>query len=429
MALAALGCLALSLLALPAAADPVHLDDTTSTADDSTAKKYPELIEAQKKFQAQDFDGALEVLRAAVKTHPELSHPRVILATFFFAANRVPAGRQALEKAVQDAPDDPEAYLMMGEIALREGQWTEAGLLFDKAAPLAAAYKGDAERTKKMQIRVQAGQATVAEAREQWEPAQKYLQAWVKLDPKSGAAHHRLGRALFHTDQKAAYTELQTAAKMDAKSPSAEVTVAKLFQLKANNETTEAQKKVNRDYADKWMQSAVTQSPKDLKVRLEVGQWLWENGRYADAKKQADEALKLDPNSLEALLLSGLVSRYSKDYGAAAEYFQRAYNQSPSNVAAGAQLALSLVEQNDEAKKRKALEYIDSLMKQNPRSAEIAAAAGWICYRLGRLDDAERLLQAAANSGSVNLDTLYIMAKLSADRGNLNQAKQLLQAR
>jgi tetratricopeptide (TPR) repeat protein len=73
------------------------------------------------------------------------------------------------------------------------------------------------------------------------------------------------------------------------------------------------------------------------------------------------------------------------------------------------------------------LELIESLMKQNPRSGEIAAAVGWIYYRLGRLDDAERYLQAAASSGGVSLDILYIMAKLSADRGKLDQAKQLLQ--
>jgi Tfp pilus assembly protein PilF len=417
----AVGCLSLVSLALAcltsAAADPVHLDDNPAAAADSLQKKYPELLEAQKKFQQQDFDGALEILKTAANAHAELSNPRVILATLFFATNRLPAGRAALEKAVLEMPDDPEPYLLFGELALRESQVTDAGLLFDKAAPLAAAFKGDPERTKKLQIRAEAGQAAVAEMREQWETAQKHLQAWLKLDPKSAIAQFRLGRALFGTDQRAAYTALQAAAKLDSKVPSPEVTMAKLFQQKKD-----------KDSAEKWMKSAVGQAPKDLKVRVEVGQWLWENGRFAEAKKEADEALKLDSTSVDALLLAGLVARFSKDYAGATQFLEKASLLSPGNQLVASQLALALIEQADEGKKQRALKLAESNMQQNQKSSDAAATLGWIYYRLGRLDDAERFLNGAAQAGNISLDTAYFLAKLSADRGKLDQAKALLQS-
>lgn len=417
LVLASLVTVAVAYQAKQAAADPVRLDETPAQANETLEKKYPELVEAQKKFQAQDFDGALEILKNAAKAHPELSNPRVILANLFFATNRLPAGRAALEKAVMETPEDPEAYLLFGELALRESQVTDAGLLFDKATPLTASFKGDPERVKKLQIRAQAGQTAVAEMREQWEPAQKHLQNWLKLDPQSAVAHFRLGRALFTTDQKGAYTEMQAAAKLDPKVPSPEVTMAKLFQQKGNKES-----------ADKWMKSAVAQAPKNQKVRVEVGQWLWENGRFPEAKTQADEALKLDSTSVDALLLAGLVARFSKDYPAAAQSLEKASLLSPGNPLVASQLALSLIEQGDDAKKQRALKLAESNMQQNPKSVDAAATLGWIYYRLGRLDEAEKFLQGAAQGGNISLDTAYFLAKLSADRGKLDQAKALLQS-
>ena len=419
-ALLPLACLALVLLTSSlAGAAPLSSGEITTPTDDDASKKYPELLEAKKKFQQQDFDGTLEILRTAAKAHPDLPNPHVMLANLFFLTNRVPAGRTALEKAVVEAPNDAEPYLEMGDMAVREAHWTDAGLLYDKAAPLAAAFKGDAERAKKMQIRALAGQAMVAEMREQGDAAQKHLQAWLKLDSNAAVAHFRLGRAMFATDQKAAYAEMQAATRIDPKMPSAEVTMAKLFQKKGTKDGKES--------ADKWMKSAVSQAPKDLKVRNEVGQWLWENGRYPEAKTQADEALKIDSTSVDALLLAGLVARYSKDYPAAAQHLEKAYLLSPGNQMAASQLALALLEQKDEGKKQRALQMAESTMQANPKSADAASTLGWIYYRLGRLDDAERFLQGAAQGGNNSLDTAYFMAKLSFDRGKLDQAKQLLE--
>jgi thioredoxin-like negative regulator of GroEL len=46
---------------------------------------------------------------------------------------------------------------------------------------------------------------------------------------------------------------------------------------------------------------------------------------------------------------------------------------------------------------------------------------------LGRLDDAERELQAAMPIASTDLDTAYTLAHVAVDRGRKDEARQLLE--
>ena len=115
------------------------------------------------------------------------------------------------------------------------------------------------------------------------------------------------------------------------------------------------------------------------------------------------------------MMIDGLVAMFQKDYPAAERYFQTAHIHWPHNPAATDHLALALVEQSDEAKKRQALEFATNNMEQS-KNAEMAATLGWVFYKLGRLDDAERTFEMVRSRGQkFSPDMAYYMARLEVD--------------
>ena len=82
----------------------------------------------------------------------------------------------------------------------------------------------------------------------------------------------------------------------------------------------------------RWMVVALREKPRDIKVRLLATQWAWETGKLVEAERQANAVLQLDPQSLDGLVLRGLIARFQKNYKAAEEYSQRAVLLKPNSV-------------------------------------------------------------------------------------------------
>jgi tetratricopeptide (TPR) repeat protein len=409
---ACLAILVMAALAQTALAEPVRVDVLPSER-----KVYPEVEEGKKKLLRLDVEGARLSFEAAAKAHPELPPGRAILGSVLVTSGRVREGRVQLEKAVIEAPEDPEPYLLFGDLAFTEGRFTDCRLLYEKALALAQAFKGNETRKADYVKRALTGAALGAEKHELWEEAQKYLLALVKIDPQMGVARFRLGRVHFELkNPRDAFASLSAAARLDEKIPNPEVTMGK-FCYGAKE----------REEADEWMQKAITGAPKDPKIRLEVGQFFLETGRINQAKAQADEAVKLDPESQDALFLAGVTNRFSKDYRKAVGYLEKAYLKAPGNLSFSNQLALAQVEMGEEQRLR-ALALSESAMKQNPSNAEIASTLGWIYFNVGRLDEAERMLRAAVSSPNLQPDTAYFYAKLQDARNRGDTVRPLLDA-
>jgi tetratricopeptide (TPR) repeat protein len=385
--------------------------------DLATTAQPQEIADAVARFKERDFEGALKLLKEAARKNTDLPPAQVIMAQFFSQAN-IPMGvRNALETAAVDAPTDPEAYLIMGDIALRERRLVEAKMLYEKAGELVKSFNSSSKRKDLLQPRILSGMASVEENQENWAGVQKHLEAWLKLEPKNAMPMQRLARCLFQQkNQEGALMKLKEAAKADAEVLTPEAILGQFYEQAGD-----------RENAKKWMAVALKNAPKDLRTHLVVGQWGLETNQLAEAEKQAAAALQADPKSLDAKILSGVIALFKKDYAASERYFEAAHLQSPRNFAATNNLALVLVEQKDEAKKRRALDYAQSNVQQNQRSGEAASTYGWVLYKLGRLDEAEKAFQAAVSGGSVAPDTAYYIACLSYDRGRESQAKQWLE--
>lgn len=179
------------------------------------------------------------------------------------------------------------------------------------------------------------------------------------------------------------------------------------------------------------MERAATRDGNNIQTRLAVTKWAMDANDMQLAKQNADAALAIDPKSLQAKLYVGVVARFNNDLPTAENAFKQAHLQAPTNLDATTQLALVLVGQSDEQKRKEALEYArlnariySDLSKQSGREA--AVTLGWVLSRLGENAAAVRTVQQAINAGSISADNSYHAAQILYDSGLTDVAGKIL---
>ncbi|MCS7305602.1 MAG: tetratricopeptide repeat protein [Thermoguttaceae bacterium] len=379
-------------------------------------QQIQEVQDAVTRFRNGDIDGARALLVAATKKHTDLPPADVIMAQLFASVGQLDQAIRSLESALKESPNDPEAFVILADLEFRGGRTTAAKFLYSQAEQLLKDFKGTARRKRLILQRMCSGMAGLAEVAEDWPTAQKYLETWLKEDPDNVNALHRLARALFQqnkTDE--ALEKLRAAKKANDQVLTPEATMAQFYESAGQ-----------REQAAKMMVAALTAEPKNLQTRLAAAQWAFDTEQYDQAKAQVEIALKLDPESFQAKMLAGLVAYFMKDYKTAEKYFESAHVQSPGNFAALNNWALALTEQDEEAKKRKALEVAQIAVQAFGNVAEAWSTYGWVLYRLGRLNEADQALGRAAATGQLSPDTAFYIARVMVDRGQTDRAKELL---
>jgi tetratricopeptide (TPR) repeat protein len=340
-----------------------------------------------------------------------------MLAELFLSSDQRAVGRAVLEQAAAENPKYPGVYVASANQALAEGRRLDAVVLYEKAEALAQTEKLPQRQKRLILSQCRARLAAIAEERRDWPAAEAAIKAWLELDPKNGALRERLARALFHqNNEDAALAELEQAVKDDPSLKPAEVNLGLL--LAEKGDLSEAVKR---------MQAAAARSPDDARTRLELGHCLLEQGRIAEAKACAEAAQKLD-GSLRALkVLNGAIALRSKDFPEAERQYQALVNDSPEDSVARDRLALALVEQSSADKKRRALELANVNARLNPNAAGPLSTLGWVYYRLGRADEAERVLRGVMSGTAPRPDAAYYLGRMLSEQGHKEEAKKLLE--
>jgi tetratricopeptide (TPR) repeat protein len=389
----------------------------------SGSAKEPEMIEvkdAVARFKDGDIENTLKNLEKAAEKNADLPPAEVLLADFFRQAN-IPQGIIPwLETAVKKHPEIPDAYVTLGDVDLSSGRMTAAELVYQKAAELNAKFNGSKKRKDGLSQRIAAGLAAVAYSREDWPLAQKRLEEWLKLDPKNDRALVQLARDLFKQlklpESLAKFKEAKEANK-DSLSPEAQLALCYW-------------EYPDKKQAEHWTGLALERSPDEASTWFFAAWIATQMKQFDKAVERADKGLKIKPNSLEGRILRGNVALFKKDYADAEKYFQEAYIGSDTSFDARNNLAIALVEQKVEAKKRRAVEIAQTnwqLHQRDQDSAEAAATLGWVLYKNDKTSDAERFLRAAASSANPNPDTLYYYAVVLKELGKPEEAKKRLE--
>ena len=416
--------LAVLVLAAVAAAPEARAQITAKTligkavSDDA---QYKEIDNAITRFGDRDIDGCRAILERARNNNPKLPPPGVMMAMLWLNVNQLLPARAELEQTVAKFPSDPEPYLMLADLAFQDRRVTDSAVLFDRATQLTAAFDENPKRKRDFEIRCHAGTAAVAEARQQWETAQKFLKSWIGLDPDNAGAHFRLGNVLFRIgDEKAALAEFQEARKLDAKALQPELALARLYD--------EDRKK---DVAKKWIELALKAAPQDPGVLLAAAQWYQGQSDLETAKGITEKVLAQDAKSLDGKIVRGVIARVARDYATAEKFFTEAHVQSPGNFAASNSLALVLIESESKESQQRAVEMAEAnaarYRENSPQQVNALTTLAWVYYKLGRREDAEKILDQIARNNALTSDGAYYAAKLLADRGEKDRARKILE--
>ena len=417
---------ALAVVLLPAfvGANLAHGQITAQTlvgkavSDDA---QYGDINNAIGRFRDRDIVGCRALLERARSNNAKLPPPGVMMSVLWLGVNQLPPARAELEDTAVKFPGDPEPYMMLGDLAFQERRITDADVLFSKATELTTAFTENPKRKRDFEIRCHAGSAAVAESRKQWDVAQKHLDGWLELDPDNASARQRLGIVLFQLGkQQEALAEFKEAKKLDGKAVHPELAMARLYD--------DAKQ---RDTAKKLIEQAVKSAPQDPAVLLATAQWYVGQNDLPAATVNADKALKLDPKSLEAKVVRGAIARVARDYTTAEKYFNEAHVQSPGNFPASNSLAVVLVETDDKESRQRALEMAEANVAMHrdgsPHQANALTTLAWVYYKLGRREDAEKILSQISQNNQLTTDGAYYVAKLLADRGEKDRARKILE--
>lgn len=459
-ALATVTLLLLGAAATPVSAQPA-VSPSTTPATAPKQKEYPEVKDAITALNNNDFLGALKKLDEVAKKNSELPPANILM--YLLVRERNPAlARMQLESAVHNAPNDPEAYIIMGSIALQERRVSEATMDFDKAKQVLEKYSANADRKAAMEQQVLSGVAEVAEALasnsdfntdrqvEEWKTAESRLRDLVKLAPDNLQARQRLARALFWQGKAPdAYIVLKEARDKDRENakknhtdeqfPVPEAVMAQYYE---QYEGPEADKK---GHPKTWFDAALLRAPKHLLTRLIVAQWAFEKGNIAFAKEQADAAVKIeesDPTKYAGSnvghMLRGVVALWERRWTDAEKDFEAVILQAPRDFNARNNLALALVEQKDDAnKQRRALEYArtnfeETRTNQNlqNRQGDALSTLGWVYFCRGEFEQARQALEEfikATAGRSNNPDMATYWAHILHHSEKDWEAKELLE--
>jgi predicted Zn-dependent protease len=392
-----------------------------AVSSDSLAK-YTDIDQAIKYFINRDVLAARQFLEAAKKKDPQLPPVDLLLAKMYFAGGNADAGRISLEKTAVDNPDDPEPAILLAEQALAQGRVIEADALYARALELTSKFNGAAKRKRNFEIRARAGRASVAQRRKNWDTAVSDLQALLKLDPDNAVAHYRLGQTLFMQNKfQDGYKEFQEAKKKDKNLPDPDVATALMYdQLKVDDKTAKSQQFFDR---------AMATNKTDPATVTAYAQWLIKQGTQqtlAKAEALLADARKANPGNLNLLILSGVAARMDKKMKPAEDYFVEALGIAPANSDVINQLALLLIEQADQGKRDRALQFAGMNAQINSRNSDAQITLAWVLYQLGRVADAEQALRQGLNLGNPSPDSSYLVAKILMDQNKTDAAKQLL---
>jgi tetratricopeptide (TPR) repeat protein len=388
-----------------------------SVSPDSIGR-YTEVDEAIKRFMNRDVLAARQFLEAAKKKDANLPPVDLLLAKMYFLSGNSQAGRVSLEKTAMENPEDPEAYLILADQAMQQGRTIEADALYERGLAITAKFSGNAKRKRNFEIRARSGRAGVAQRRKNWDAAVADLRALLKVDPENAAGHYRLGQCLFMQKQfRDGLAEFEAAKKADKNLPEPYVAAALMSdQLKMAAETQQA------------FERAMAANKTDPNTLTAYSQWLIKTGSLEKAEAMLADARKANPDNLNLLILSGVAARMTKKMKPAEDYFVAALGIAPANADVINQLALLLIEQPDQSKRERALQFASMSAQLNSQSADAQITLAWVLYQLGRPAEAETALRNGLQLGNLSPDSSYLVAKMLVEQNKADVAKQILKA-
>ena len=277
-----------------------------------------------------------------------------------------------LEKSIKKYPDDKRLRLTYARTLVEQDRMEDAKVQF---ANLVQQYPDDDELRYSL--------ALVCLEAKAWDEAKGYLEELIERESHVDSAHLNLGRiAEENNDPQAALLEY---AKVG---PGNDYLPAQLRQadiLMSNGRTDEAEKRL----------AAAREAEPDYAIQLYLiqAETLSANNQGERAWKVLQKALLQYPDDLNLLYTRAMQAEKRNDLAQMEKDLRLIIKRDPENAMALNALGYTLSDRTTRYAEAKVL--IEQAHKLNPEDPAVLDSLGWVNYRLGNLDEAERLLRMA----------------------------------
>ncbi|HBT77660.1 MAG TPA: hypothetical protein DEB39_12235 [Planctomycetaceae bacterium] len=436
-------------------------------------------IEAARKG---DIEAASRCFRDAMEDSPGTAPAGLQAAAAFsrepYGPGRFGKVRFWIEKTAVDYPDDPEAFLLLAEIAAKEGRLIEAQLLLkhaesliekksdektgnpadaEKEARAGTKENGDVSgRFRTLRGRARILHVTIAESQKNWSEAVKLLETIIADWPEHTDLLLRLGRDQFKGGEREKGIETlrkSFQAKEDAGSIGKGTThsdaagraarlllplIVDLYEQEGLMEDAKA-----------YLALSLEEEPKNPQVLIQAAEleikWndLEAAGKLADRageSLQSDKPDKPDKSdksdganpaaeppdpSLRNPMyqrLQGVLALYANDYPKAERHFNLVQSLHPNDPMTLSGLILALCEQGDSLKLRRAQRLANDYYRAAPDSADAAASLALVAMRNGNFPLARKLLEEKFDEGEIGAVGAFYLALVLEREGQRDEA-------
>ncbi|MES2871682.1 MAG: tetratricopeptide repeat protein [Pseudomonadota bacterium] len=338
--------------------------------------KYPnnsQLIFGKALLMQQDGDaeGALTLLEKNPPPKGEVA-PLLLQARVLQSLNRGDEALPLLKKSIRQYPDDKRLGLTYARTLVEQNRMDEAKVQF---ASLVQQYPEDDELRFSL--------ALVCLEAKAWDEAEGYLQELIDRDSHVDSAHLNLGRiAEERNDPQGALIQYALVG------PGNDYLPAQLRQadiLLNHGRGAEASQKL----------AAARDTQPDYAIQLYLieAETLAANNQAERAWSVLQQALKQYPDDLNLLYSRAMQAEKRNDLEQMERDLRAIIQREPDNAMALNALGYTLSDRTTRFAEAKVL--IQQAYDLNPEDPAVLDSLGWVNYRLGNLDEAERLLRHA----------------------------------
>ena len=321
--------------------------------------------------QDDEAEAALKLLEQNPPEDGEIA-PILLRARLLQNLNRGKEAIPLLEKSIKKYPDDKRLRLTYARTLVEQDRMEDAKVQF---ANLLQQYPDDDELRYSL--------ALVCLEAKAWDEAKGYLEELIERESHVDSAHLNLGRiAEERSDPQAALLEYAQVG------PGNDYLPAQLRQadiLMSNGRTDEAEKRL----------AAARDAEPDYGIQLYLiqAETLSANNQGERAWKVLQQALLQFPDDLNLLYTRAMQAEKRNDLAQMEKDLGLIIKRDPDNAMALNALGYTLSDRTTRYDEAKAL--IEQAHKLNPEDPAVLDSLGWVNYRLGNLDEAERLLRQA----------------------------------
>jgi len=321
--------------------------------------------------QDDEAEAALKLLEQNPPEDGEIA-PILLRARLLQNLNRGKEAIPLLKKSIKKYPDDKRLRLTYARTLVEQDRMEDAKVQF---ANLLQQYPDDDELRYSL--------ALVCLEAKAWDEAKGYLEELIERESHVDSAHLNLGRiAEERSDPQAALLEYAQVG------PGNDYLPAQLRQadiLMSNGRTDEAEKRL----------AAARDAEPDYGIQLYLiqAETLSANNQGERAWKVLQQALLQFPDDLNLLYTRAMQAEKRNDLAQMEKDLRLIIKRDPDNAMALNALGYTLSDRTTRYDEAKAL--IEQAHKLNPEDPAVLDSLGWVNYRLGNLDEAERLLRQA----------------------------------